>query len=524
MAVKTVNANLEVAGTITGDGVNLNTQVALLENLIPDEPLPLNALEFETTTPATAGVAQAAGANYAYGINAGDENVPNCINMDVPFFLTVNLDRFGKADQGELKLYINEVLEETLNLESDDPGTAILLVSKVTYNNFEPWQKGIARVRIGPVYGTALVDGANKVRLEHWVNEELYGSGEIVLFYDSGFDSVSMLTGVNESFVNVPTDPSSPTYLSGVKFMPLGGEFNIKITLQNVFKNTFLPTPMNILGSDSGIANAGIAYSQSDPNLSGFSDPPVSTENFIYQNTHSITLEDFSTNAKVQCTGGDPWQSFEALNIPVTGDAAILIDSLSGHQSTETRELFTDEHYRMPLGAMDEIPGSITGLWTSSNSLTNGNAQVFGVLIYPVTDFSAGHFPATGQPNYSIGFTGFQKYVRALRENNEPHNSGTLRLDGFALSDIEPSGDIKVEIKLPTQTGWLDLGLPYNAGTFTGADGDGCRTEVENGDEFSWTAAQFSTADSGYMIMVRITLKNSSAPALNEMREIGWEA
>ena len=333
-----------------------------------------------------------------------------------------------------------------------------------------------------------------------------------------------MLTGVDESFVNVPNDPVSPTYLSGVKFMPLGGEFDIKITLQNVFKNTFKSTPLNILGNNSGIANAGITYSQSDPNLSGFSNPPVSTENFIYQNTHSITLEDFTTNAKVQCTGGDPWQSFSALNIPVTGDATILVDSLSAPQSTETRELFADEHYRMPLEAMDEIPGSITGLWTSSNALTNGNAQVFGALIYPVTNFSTGHFPVTGQPNYSTGFTGDQKYLRAIRETNVPHNSGTLRLDGFALSNLEPSGDVKVEIKLPSQTGWLDLGLPYNAGTFTGADGDGCRTGVENGNEFAWTAGQFSTADSGWMILVRITLKNSSAPALTEMREIGWEA
>ena len=521
MAVKKVNADLEVAGTVIGDGVNLNTKIALLENLIPDEPLPLNALEFENTTPAIAGVAQAAGANYAYGINPGDENVPNCINMDVPFFLTVDDDRFGKADQGELRLFINEVLEETLNLETDDTGTAILLVSKVTYNNFEPWKKGQARVRIGPVYGTALVGGANKVRLEHWIDGALYGYGDIILFYDSGTDGVSMLSA--ESFVNVPTEPGSPAYLSGVKFIPLGGEFEIKVTLENVFQNTFKAVPLSLIGGNSGITNADIAYSQSDPNLSGFSDPPVSSENFVYQNTHSITLEKFSTDAKIQCTGGDPWQSFSAQNIPVTGDAAILVDSLSVHQSTETRELFTDEYYRLPLGEMDNIPGQIAQQWTSSSPLTNGNAQVFGALIYPETDFSAGHFPATGQPDYSIGFTGDQKYLRAIRENNVPHNSGTLRLDELTLSDIEPSGEVKVEIKLPTQTGWLDLGMPYNAGTFTGADGDGCRTGVENGDEFSWTAGQFSTADSGWMIMVRITLKNTNAPALNEMREIGWE-
>jgi len=360
MAIKKVNADLEVAGTVSGSGVNLNTKVALLENLVPAEPLPLNALEFENTVPVTAGVAQATGANYAYGISPGAENVPNCINTDVPFFLTVNDDRFGKADRGELRLYINETLEETLNLEIDDTGTAILLLSKVTYNNFEPWQKGQARIRIGPVYGTALVDGANKVRLEHWIEGALYGYGEIILFYDSGAAAVSMLTG--ESFVNVPVEPTSPAYLSGVKFMPMGGEFEIKVTLQNVFQNTFKAAPLNIIGGNSGIANADIAYSQSDPNLSGFSDPPLNTEDFVYQNTNVITLQKFSVNAKIQCSGGDPWQSFSAQVIPVTGGAKMLVDSLSGHQSTETRELFTDEYYRLPLGAMDNIPAQISQL------------------------------------------------------------------------------------------------------------------------------------------------------------------
>jgi len=304
--------------------------------------------------------------------------------------------------------------------------------------------------------------------------------------------------------------------------MPLGGEFEIKVTLQNVFQNTFKAAPLSIIGGDSGIANTSVAYSQTDPHLSGFSDPPLSTESFVYQNTHAITLQKFSADAKIQCSGGDPWQSFSAQNIPVDGGAKILVDSLSGHQSTETRELFTDEYYRLPLGEMDNLPGQIAQQWTSPNPLTNGNAQVFGALIYPQTNFSVGHLPETGQPDYSTGFTGEQKYLRAIRQNNAPHNSGRLRLVGLTLSDLEPSGDVKVEINLPTQTGWLDLGLPYNAGTFAGADGDGCRTGVANGNEFSWTAGQFSTADSGWLVMVRITLKNSSAPALSEMREIGW--
>ena len=132
MATKKVNADLEVAGTITGDGINLNEQIALLNYLIPDEPLPLNALAFEGSTPVTAGVAQAEGSNYAYGINPGDENVPNINSIPYPHWLTVDLDRFGKADKGELRLYLNEVLKDTLDLPTTvvGGGDAIILASR----------------------------------------------------------------------------------------------------------------------------------------------------------------------------------------------------------------------------------------------------------------------------------------------------------------------------------------------------------------------------------------------------------
>ena len=521
MAVKKVNADLEVAGTVMGNGVNLNDQITLLNNLIPEEPLPLNALEFEDLIPETAGVAQAAGYNYAYGINPGDENVPNIIGIQYPHWLTVNLDRFGKADLGELRLYLNEELKDTLDLPTAviGHGDAVILISRVTYNNFEPFQKGQARVVSSATLGVEPILGANKIRLEHWVDGALYGSGEIILFWDGGTVGVTMVSGINT--IIIPSNTIPPTSLSGVLFMPMDGMYHVKVALNDVFKNTFLLTPLTIIGADSGIADAAIPYD--DVNVSGVSIPPVNTDVLQYDHFHQITLEKFSTDAKIQCTAGDPAQTFAAQDIPITGNCTLLVNSLSGHQSTETRELFKDEYYRLPLSELITIPGNITGQWTSSNILADGNSQVFGALIYPVTNFSVLHMPMTGQPNYS-GLTGERQYLRVIRETNMPHNSGTLELDGFTLSDIELSGNIKVEIKLPSQTGWLDLGLPYNAGTFTGVTGEGCRTGVENGNEFSWTAGQFSTADSGWMIAIRITHKNTSAPALNEIREIGWEA
>jgi hypothetical protein len=82
------------------------------------------------------------------------------------------------------------------------------------------------------------------------------------------------------------------------------------------------------------------------------------------------------------------------------------------------------------------------------------------------------------------------------------------------------SGNVNVEIKLPTQTGWLDLGTDYVQATFTGADGDGCKT-AQSGDDWSWTAGSFSTADSGNMVIVRITIRVNSEN-LTQVRERGW--
>jgi len=66
-----------------------------------------------------------------------------------------------------------------------------------------------------------------------------------------------------------------------------------------------------------------------------------------------------------------------------------------------------------------------------------------------------------------------------------------------------------IDIKLPTQTGWLSLNKNYDVITYQGVDGDGCllRSQDQN---FLFSTGRFSTARSGYVIIVRITINNSS--------------
>ncbi len=528
MAVKRVNADLEVAGEVIAGGENLSRKIEYLEHLVPEAPLPLAGLEFENV----AGGVQSGGLaddgvvdHYAYGLNAGDIGVGNIIRDSSPTILTLNSNRFDRADEGLLKLYINEELKETLDLTvaGDEngrlyqEGNALERIEITIYNDFEPFKKGHARIHIG-LGGAGLQPGANKVRLVHEIEGAEHGSGELILFYDDGAASPALSTDPAQSLVTA-SEPGSPVTLSGVKYLPDGAAVHVKVTAAGVFVNTFHPQPLTLQGGEAGFADEDVAYvAGGNAELSGYSDPPQVGEPFVVEKDITLNQGLFSLDARVRAVVRDPFGETSPALVPRNDN--LLVNTLP-QQSTDLVEKFTDEVYRLPLGAYDSVPGQVTGQWDGASVLTNGNAQVAGALIYPQTDYSTGHLPATGQPDYSTGFSGEQRYIRAFRALNDPHNSGILKLVGLGLSDIEPSGDVKVEIKLPGLTGWLDLGLPFDAGSFTGAGGDGCRT-ASSEDEFSWTAGTFSTADSGCMVVVRVTLKNSLAPALQEMQMTSW--
>ncbi|MDP8239386.1 MAG: hypothetical protein P9X24_09875 [Candidatus Hatepunaea meridiana] len=531
MATKKVNADLEVIGDVISSGDNLNEKIEYLEYLLPEEPLPLNGIEFEAGQVSgevqTANLADDADSTYDYGMAVGDMNVPNVISDASPQILTLNSNRFDKANEGVMKLIINGVEKETLDMTQEgnggghlrESGHALERIDIVNYNDFEPYKKGRMRIYIGS-NGCNLRAGANRIRLEHEIDEQTHGSAELNLFYDDGSNTPAISNSVSDSLVTV-SDPGSPAYLSGVKYMPAGTEIGVKVTAQNVFENSFHSQPVTIVGGQVGFSNQNISYvAGGNAELSGYSDPPQDSENFIIDKDIALEAGFFSLDGKLFATAKDPFTTSSQVEIQRQDNRTMLVNTYS-QQSTDLLEKFLDEKYRLPLAAYDSIPGSVIDQWTSANTLSNGNAQIAGSLIYPVVDYSSGYTPNTGQPDYASGFTGDQQYLRAFRDTGDPHNSGILRLVGLSLTDIQAGGDVKVEIKLPGSTGWLDLGESYDAGSFQGDDGDGCRTSV-NGNQFGWSVGTNSSADSGYMVIVRITLKNASAPAITEIQMMGW--
>jgi hypothetical protein len=232
----------------------------------------------------------------------------------------------------------------------------------------------------------------------------------------------------------------------------------------------------------------------------------------------TVAASQRTTNGRVRATPADPYGSYSAVD---SASANRLTDGYST-TSTALYEYFDDENRRLASDFdFTSTSDTLTGDWTSSTGLSNGNAQVYnGSLYYPTVNFSSGYLP-TGSPDYSA-FSGNQQYWRGIAEGSStPHSSGSLELGGLVNADVGAvgAGAVNVEIKLPGQTGWLDLGKDYVQATFTGADGDGCRTG-QSGDDWAWTCGTFSTADSGNRYYIRVTFRNSTK-SITQIRELG---
>ena len=222
--------------------------------------------------------------------------------------------------------------------------------------------------------------------------------------------------------------------------------------------------------------------------------------------------------------------------------------------ATAIYESFTDERFRYtnavtPVATLSVEPSS-GNHYNPATVLTSGdgNLQVIGhQLVYPHADFSSGHMPVS-QPNYAAVLSSdpashLRGYVRAF-DTGIPRNTGKLRIRGLSYADIasisaSPSsvtdghtnGAI-VLLKVPGQTGWLDLGRSYGVPDLdTSQDNRGCQTGVAP----NTTATDFTvtfntgsfTANNGageYLLFMKVYLFKNGVGELKVIDDITWEA
>lgn len=488
----------------------------------------------------------ASGAGITYESGAGPSSSVTYITDDSSIILDAGTPgiTFNKADEGTLHCYINSVESGAIYLstrfsEAERDGSqtyppitsgSVTILSVGKYNDFQKWQVGSGQIDI--TTAIQFRKGWNEVYMSHEGLTTSVSSNIYECWYDTDAQT-------SASFIGTPSfteNTKKSKYLSGVEHYYLNSTFDVTCSSQHCFKNAFrTDRTIFTVDEDTGSNRFGLASTTFTPDHSSVTkvNPnsyPVTGETVGVYN-HTVTITDanvYSTNGRMAFT---VYNAYDSTTTDVRGgsnNTSCLIDtheSGSSGDSTPVYEYFDDEWWRAPSGNYASIPTTaMSGSWVKSSSalaLGSCSAQVYnGRLYYPSVDFSTGYLPAG--PDYSSGFNDVV-YYRVFKDGGTPHTNGVLSLGNLSNSDVDAvgTGDVNVEIKLPTQTGWLDLGTGYDSGTFTGIDGDGCKT-AQSSDDWSWTSGVFSTANSGYLIVVRITIRSGGSKPSITFIDSGW--
>jgi hypothetical protein len=474
--------------------------------------------------------------NYKGADPAGDE--VSYIIKSAPFTMTTpSGNMFNKADEGDTCYYhavgaaayaaaerrishtaaFNEANRGGSQSASTVAGfvTTELTINYVAwYNSFPKWQVGSAYVTIT----SGLISrGYNRYAITRECGFVTQTSNDFEIFYDSAASTPNVGT------CNITENVAVLKRISGVRYYYRGSTWLVDLDSANqCFDNVYRSTYIFKYSSSSSVLGSEAYIDHGDAKVTGASTPPACGESLHisgYQTTTPNTNAR-STNARATLTAYNVYGSTNADTSPSSNR---LVDAYT-QTSGNLVEYFDDEIYRMSADCdFDDETLTIVNVWTGSKTLVDGDAQLYnGSLIYPSVNFNAGYLPTGQSADYSA-FANNQIYYRAIYDSTAtPHSNGSLELGNLVNADVDAAGagDVNIEIKLPSETGWLDLGTAYNAGTFTGADGDGCRTS-QSGDDWGWTSGTFSTANSGDRIYIRVTIINS-AKSITQIRELGW--
>lgn len=448
--------------------------------------------------------------------NKGDEGflkVKQAIGNNT-YNIVANLDivaNFNKTILGPLTQNIS-----TWNtLGSGDPCTngvvtlsnskgSLQITSCGWYNSFNKWQKMNCQINV-----SNLDPGFNGWKLLHDLSTD-QETNAIIFYYDNNTAALNFSSAPELAFYQYG---GNTKWISGVRYYTTGDEFLLTYVGENVYKNYYHSTSVSTW-TCPGISGTQIK----NPGSAGITESaPPTVNGSITHSQYNIINAASIRNENVLATVNlmHPHRTTVTANTPTHG---IMINTMP-ILSTDVLEPLEDEMYRLPVDAYDTIPGAITGLWNSTTELINGDALIYtGSLQYPNVNLST-KLPVG--PNYTE-FTGNQVYYRAFKKTGVANSSVALTLTNLIGTDVGiiGSGNVNVEVKLPTQTGWLDAGKSYDSGTFgNGVDGTGCKTS-QSGAIWNLTFGTKSTANSGNLIIVRITFRNTTS-VINQI-QVNW--
>ena len=506
---------------------------SMLNELLPPpaDSLDGNALEiYQNTTQLFPGyLASDALATYSPSKAAGSQ-VPYIVK-DSDFVLNTPTPETGinEGDKGLLEMFVNGALVDSFDLATafdeanrdgsqvytiEGGGTVamyqgvngkmrILAVDK--YADFTAYQKVVALLDLA---AGGFVVGWNYITLKHTDLD----SGDQVSEDFEIFNDVNTISPTLDPISVVIADNTHPKFLSGVRYLGANDVVKVSSGGNALFDNTYVQDPVKFTGN--GFPTTVLA--PTDTSISGVSNPPVKAEKATITDK-LITLSvanKCDADARLAGTPKDPFGTYTG----VTSPSVNMLLSTFGVRSTPTREYFDDESYRLPLSFDPQDTSSpLTGHWNSEDLLTNGNAQQYVVvdndhgLMYPDKNFT-GYQPAN-TANYSA-FAGVQQYMRGFLASS-PKASIALELLGVSggIGQVG-AGDMNVEIKLGSQTGWLDCAKSFDGSAGVAADGLGAMvgniSYAGGKATLNCTFGGKSSYDSNGRLFVRITLRNGT--------------
>jgi hypothetical protein len=337
--------------------------------------------------------------------------------------------------------------------------------------------------------------------------------------------------------------------LSGIEYHT-AGTANYNILIDNAYRNTYSAAAdaISFTGNSNTYGLLLTAPFQALGNCSGNELLQVNVNNKLATITPSgvrilNNQIELTTNVKRTVQGNTSGGTSNINNI--------LLDNVVA-SSTATFEGFDDETWRLNTNSTYDTIGSVTAggnIWDSLQSLydgsighTTGLQVIDGKAIYPgnigslPSDFQTtnivngpvfnnGGIGGTGR-NYS-SLTGSRTYIRKFLQVSPTTANFIMNIAGSGGTFVSKAtaltgNNIHVEIKAPSETGWMDAYNDFVTGLFT--DGSGARNATAGagrafGTNWGLTIGTKNTANTGGYMVIKITVGSLFTGNINS---INW--
>lgn len=457
-------------------------------------------------TPATSGN------NLRKGIYKKDAVIRGILNDNVTSYVhntgvtNYAAKTFGNGDTGTLRLVVNGTTVHSINLadpligagnpgsgtgvHTNGNGSGFIDLSTPgsgklsTGIDFPAFKHRTGRYQIDPLDQR---NGWNYARVVHVI-----GSNQYVTNY------VEWVNDSDSSFLGDPDgsllfEGSGSYKLSGVEYF-MSGSLWYSATVTNAYKYVYDLNPITFNTSQTSVGGAsGVSFSfssQAKPTIDTASGETHNKQLSLskYSELHADYFLNGTVSAGVTVT--------HPLKSTLTNGASRSVSQILFYKlantSTSLIETFRAENYRLLSGSYDTQAdvSDPSNSWSSSVHMLSTQGYSDGLQFYnqkllsPKNTLNGGNFSSltnapAGNPNYS-GVTGKRTFYRWFR-NTTGSEQYDLSLTMNGSSTIVPistalsSGNLRAYVKIPGQTGWMDVALPYVYGANYN-DGSGLHT------------------------------------------------